>query len=147
MARGKVRNRDIVDNMIDTNKIMNGTMQIEDLKIQDAGDSTAVVAETIPYVYNVPVTSIWDKIEAIIAATGYTFDSFTSNVAVTDHVLAGSKQIDTTKILLVFFNGQLLKQGGSDDYQIVTTAITDDTVRFNFSPETGYEIYVVFEEL
>jgi len=147
MARGKVRNRDIANNMIDTNKVINGSLQIGDLKIQDTGDSTAVVAETIPYEYNVPGTSIWDKIEAIIAATGFTFDKWTSNTIQTDYVLAGAIQIDITKLLLVFYNGQLLKEGAGDDYEIITTTNPDDTIQLKWTPETGYEIYCVFEKL
>jgi len=147
MARGKIRTRDIVDNMIDTNKIINGTIQIEDLKIQDVGDSTAIVAETIPYVYNVPGVSIWDKIETIIAATGFGFDEWTSSAASTDYTLSGSKQFDTTKLLAVFYNGQFMKQGATDDYDIVTVGVADDTIQFNFTIETGYQIYVIYEAL
>ena len=147
MSRGKVRNRDLADDQIDGSKIIDGSITIDDLKVLDAGDSSGVNAETLPYDHTSTTPSIWTKIEAIIAGIEFTFDKFTSSAAATDYVLAGSKQIDVTKLLLVFYNGQLMKNGATDDYQIVTTTLTDDTVRFNFTIETGYEIYVVFEAL
>ena len=147
MARGKVRNRDLADDQIDGSKIIDGTITIVDLKLLDAGDSSGVNAETLPYDHTSATPTIWTKINAIILATGYVFDEWVSSAISTDYVLAGSKQFDVTKFLLVFYNGQFMKQGVSDDYQIVTTAIADDTIRFNFTIETGYQIYTVFEAL
>ena len=147
MARGKVRNRDIVDNMIDSNKIINGSIMVEDLKLLDTGDSTGINAETLPYDHTAASPTIWDKIQAIVLATDIQFDTFTSTSGVTSYQITGSRQIDTSRFLLVIYNGQFIYQGASLDYQVTTTTLTDDTITFNWNPETGYQIYVVFEAL
>jgi len=142
----RIREPDLNDNIIDSDKIINGTIQAEDLKTLDTGDGSGINAETLPYDHTSATPTIWTKIESLISATGFTFDSFTSSSA-TDYVISGSRQIDTTKLLLVIYNGQVLREGASYDYEVITTTLTDDTIQLKWSPETGYEMYVVFEAL
>lgn len=146
MAR-RVRKPDLHNNIIDSEKVINGTLEKEDLKTLDTGDGSGINAETLPYEHTSATPTIWDKINSLIAGTGFTFDTFSSSSAQTDYVLSLSRQIDTTKLLLVFYNGMLLREGASNDYEVTTTTLTNDTIQFKWTPEDGFGIYVVFEKI
>jgi len=145
MARGKIRRRDTTNNFVDSDSIINGSIEIEDLKILDVGDSTGINAETLPYDHTAASPTIWDKINALIASTDFTFEKFTSVAATMDYTLTSPNQIDTTKPLQVYYNGLLLVEGATDDYEVVTNILADDTIQLKWDPGSGYEIYVFYQ--
>lgn len=145
MAR-RIRKPDLFNNIIDSESIIDGTIRAQDLKTTDTGDGTGINAETLPYEASSATPTIHDTIQSIFSSIGFVYEKFISS-SDTDYVISDSKQIDTSRLLLVFYNGQLQREGASYDYEVTTTTLADDTIQFKWTPEVGYEIYVVFEEL
>ena len=145
----RIRKPDLNDNIIDSATIIDGTIEAVDLKTLDSGDSSGINAETLPYDHTTASPTIWDKIEAIIAGSGLglQFQTFTTNASVQTYTLTGSKKIDTSQFLIVFYNSQFLNIGATKDFEVTTATLANDTIEFKWYPEASKDMYVIFTEL
>lgn len=144
----RIRKPDLNDNIVDSDIIIDGSIEAVDLKTLDVGDGSGINAETLPYDHTAASPTIWDKIQSIISSVGgFGFEIFATNPSITDYQLSSSLQIDTTKFLLVFYNGQFLNIGATKDFEVITTTLADDTIQLKWAPELNKDLYVVFEAL
>lgn len=141
-VRAKLRNRDHGLGSITGANIATDTVEIGDLKKLDAGDSTGVNAETIPYEHTSLTPTIHDKIAAIIGGIDWKKDEFVADGISSTYML--SNTLDNTAPFLVFYNGQQMKEGGGNDFGL---NIPHTGIIFNFVPVINTPIYVLYQKV
>ena len=138
-VRGKIRKRDTSSAFVDSDSVLNDSLEINDLKKIDAGDSSAVNAETLPYEHTALTPTIHDIIASIIAGIDFVSQTITAD-GIND-TFALTDPIDTAKPYLVFYNGMHMNL--TDDFTFPTTS----SIEFTFVPIVSKKIHLYYQEL
>ena len=141
MSRKKIRKRDTQDNIIDSAKIIDGTILADDIKPDGI---TGINGETLYYDAANTIT-IKDKIDNLTLESNYTSDKFTTNPSITQYTLSNS--LDLNKPFFLWYNGQKLIYGASYDFEIITVTQTNDTIELKWNPETNRELEIFYNIL
>ena len=137
MSRDKLRNKDYSNNSIDGQKIVDESISIDDIKKIGVNN---ISGASLSYDGITLTPTIKDKIDSITNIADYTIETFTGNGAVVDFEL--SNTINTAIPFYVFANG--VYQYYTVDYTILPG---NTTLHFNYIPENGLLIQIIYQKL
>jgi hypothetical protein len=125
------------NNINGTSNIIQGTIPVTALKLQDSGDASSINAETIPYQHNALTPTIYNKINAITSVANLQTDIFISDGI--NQVFTLSYTYNATGLFLVFFGG--INQNLTDDYTITNG---NTKITMTYIPEPGMKLKVIY---
>lgn len=140
-VRGKIRQRDTSNPFIDSNSVIPGTLDINDLKLVDNGDSSAINAEMLPYEHIGLTPTIHDKIEAISADINWKKDEFVGDGVTTTFNL--SLAVNITQPYIIFVSGVKQREGIHYDWSFNSE---NNAIVFTYAPEVGLDIYMLYQQ-
>jgi len=141
MSRDALRSKDYTNNSIDSNKIIDGSIEVNNIKRIDNGDESGINAETLPYSHTALSPTIKDKIDAIVSVLNYITETFSGDGVSSTFDLSYKVNIATP--FFVFVSGVYQHYGNLNDYIFVNNNMT---LSFNYVPEDYIPITIIYQK-